>query len=62
MHSVLQGSILKSQGSSLGIIFKVHVFRESQRGHYKKARIDPSKIEGIAESMIVLNAHHPIDF
>ena len=42
MQSVLEGSILESQGLSLGIVVKVHMFWEFQRGCYRKARIDPS--------------------
>ena len=42
MQSISQWLILESQGSSLGIVFNVYVFRESQRDHYRKARINHS--------------------
>ena len=41
MQFVSQGSILVRHGSILGMKSKVFVSRESQRGRYKKARIDP---------------------
>ena len=41
MQSVSQGSIIESEGLSLGIVFNVHVLRESQRGCYRKEMINP---------------------